>query len=79
MSDKDFIKENEKLDKHIEKLLADNDKNIENYEKVLAAREQEFEKNVIKPIENYCREMNEAYKKSDEKWAKITGNNGDED
>ncbi|MBR4003465.1 MAG: hypothetical protein IKI95_05370 [Clostridia bacterium] len=73
MSDKAILKENEKLDKQIEKLVAESAKAIEDYNAFMETREQEFNKNVVEEINSYCNELKKVYDDCDATFAKKTG------
>ena len=73
MSDKALIKENEKLDKQIEKLLAESTKTIEDYNAFMKTREEEFNKNVVEEINSYCDELKKVYDECDAEFEKKTG------
>ena len=73
MSDKALLKENEKLDKEIERLVAEGNKAVEDYNAFMKTREEEFNKNVVEEINSYCDNLKKVYDECDALFEKKTG------
>ena len=72
MSNK-FVKENEKLDKELEKIIAERDAAEKELEDAIAKSNEEFNKNVIEPVKKYCDDLKVMYDKYDKKFEDLTG------
>ena len=73
MSDKALLKENEKLYKEIERLVAEGNKAFEDYNAFMKTREEEFNKNVVEEINSYCDNLKKVYDEYDALFEKKTG------
>lgn len=73
-----LFKENEKLDKELESILAQQEKEQAEFDAFCQKTEEDFEKNVMGPIEQYCENLKKMYAESDANFEKKTGTKADE-